>query len=105
MKKVDPFYKSARWKRLRSFILKRDGCMCQISIRYGKRVEATTVHHVFPRDEFPEYQWSAWNLIALSSTRHDELHDRNTGALTDKGIQLLRRVAQRYDMTIPAQYR
>lgn len=105
MKKTDPFYESGRWKHLRSVILRRDGYMCQISKRYGKRVAADTVHHVFPRDEFPELQWAAWNLISLSSTRHDELHDRNTGVLTDKGVELLRRVARRYGKDIPARYR
>ena len=87
-KRVDPFYKSARWLRLREAVLRRDGYMCQISKRYGKRVQATTVHHIFPRDEYPEYQWEPWNLISLSGARHDELHDRTTGALTEKGQNL-----------------
>ena len=56
---TDPFYRTKRWERLRAAVLRRDGYMCQASRRYGKRVEATTVHHIFPRDEFPEYQWEA----------------------------------------------
>lgn len=103
-KTADPFYKSARWNRLRAAALRRDGYMCQEAKRYGKRAEATTVHHIFPRDEFQEYQWEMWNLISLSAQAHDSLHDRATGALTEKGVELLRRTARRRGMEIPAKY-
>ena len=48
-------YKSKRWRRKRESVLRRDGYQCQISLRYGKRVEADTVHHILPADKFPEY--------------------------------------------------
>ena len=105
MKQAEPFYKSRRWKATREAILRRDGYACQVSRRYGKRAEATTVHHVFPRDEFPEYQWEAWNLISLAGDVHDQMHDRVTGALTDKGAELLRRTARRQGMDVPERYR
>jgi len=104
-KRADPFYKSGRWLRLRERVLRRDGYMCQVSRRYGKRAQATTVHHVFPREEFPEYQWEPWNLISLAGDVHDELHDRATGALTDKGAELLRRTARKYGVEVPGRYR
>ena len=94
MKSVDPFYKTAKWCRIRSRVLRRDGYMCQISKRYGKRRQADTVHHIFPRDKYPEYQYADWNLIALSSSVHDTLHDRVTGELSAKGMELLRRTAR-----------
>lgn len=81
-KTVDLFYKSARWKKLREKVLRRDGYMCQISKRYGIARKAQTVHHIFPREEFPEYQWCTWNLISLSTEAHNKLHDRNKDALT-----------------------
>ena len=105
MKRPDPYYKSARWLRLRESVLRRDGYMCQVSRRYGKRAQATTVHHVFPREEFPEYQWEPWNLVSLAGDVHDEMHDRATGALTDKGAELLRRIARKYGVEIPGHYR
>jgi 5-methylcytosine-specific restriction endonuclease McrA len=105
MKAADSFYKSARWQRLRAMVLRRDGYQCQVSKRYGKRVEATTVHHVFPREEFPEYQWEPWNLISLAGDVHDEMHDRQSGALTEKGVELLKRVARKYGVEIPGYYR
>lgn len=105
MKAADSFYKSARWQRLRAAVLRRDGYQCQVTKRYGRRAEATTVHHVFPREEFPEYQWEPWNLISLAGDVHDEMHDRQSGALTAKGVELLKRVARREGVKIPLRYR
>ena len=95
MKKGDPFYKTARWLRLRAVILRRDGYMCQASRRYGRRVQADTVHHIFPREIYPEYQYDTWNLISLSAEAHNRMHDRVTGALTKEGFELMRRTARR----------
>lgn len=83
-------YKSKRWKRLRERILRRDDYMCQVSKRYGRRVEANTVHHIYPADEYPEYQWKDWNLISLSAEAHNAMHDRNTNELTAAGEALRR---------------
>lgn len=102
---ADPFYKSRRWERLRAGVLRRDGYMCQWSKRFGKRTEATTVHHVFPRDAYPEYQWEPWNLVSLAGDVHDQMHDRQTGELTEKGAELLRRVARWNGIEVPGRYR
>ena len=91
----DLMYKTRRWDRLRRAVLARDGYLCQESIRYGKNKLATTVHHIFPRDTYPQYQWEDWNLISLSADVHNEMHDRTTGALTEKGMDLLRRTARK----------
>lgn len=104
MKRTDTFYKSFRWKRIRESVLRRDGYACQWSKRYGKRAAADTVHHAFPRDEFPEYEWKAWNLVSLAGDVHDQMHDRVTGALTDKGKQLLKLVARRAGVDVPERY-
>ena len=88
------FYESTKWKRKRAAILRRDGYKCQLSKRYGKAVEATTVHHIFPLEDYPEYALCDWNLISLSAKQHDTLHDRTTGSLTAKGMELLRRTAR-----------
>ena len=105
MKAADSFYKSARWQRLRAMVLRRDGYQCQVTKRYGRRAEATTVHHVFPREEFPDYQWEPWNLVSLAGDVHDEMHDRQSGALTAKGVELLKRVARREGVAVPLRYR
>ena len=71
--------------------MRRDGYMCQLSKRYGKRVSAELVHHIYPVDEYPEYAYCSWNLIALSRAEHNKLHDQNTNRLTAAGIALMRR--------------
>lgn len=96
MKDVNPFYKTKQWERTRAAVLRRDKYQCQLSRRYGKLVPADTVHHIFPLDEYPEYRLCKWNLISLSAEKHNELHDRNTNALTKKGEDLLVRTARKY---------
>lgn len=83
------FYHSKRWLRLRSAILQRDGWRCQLAAMQGKNVPAVTVHHIFPRSEYPEYQWEEWNLISLSFAAHNMMHIRDTDQLTERG-ELLR---------------
>ena len=80
---------------MRAAVLARDGYQCQVSKRYGRNVPANTVHHIFPVEDFPEYRWEPWNLIAVGSKVHDELHNRTTRELTDKGRELMERTARR----------
>lgn len=93
------FYRTTKWKRLRESILRRDGYMCQLSKRYGKRKQAEVVHHIFPREEYPQYQWESWNLISLTREQHNRLHDRITDELTSEGLALLKKTARARGMT------
>lgn len=81
-------YQSARWKKKRAHILKRDGYLCQYAKRYGRHVEATRVHHIYPSRDYPEYAWQDWNLISLSASAHELMHDRETGELSELGEKL-----------------
>ena len=85
------FYKSRAWKRKRKYILKRDGYRCQLAKRYGRNLDANTVHHIYPLDEYPQYALCDWNLIAVSQEANNRLHDRKTGKLTQLGLDLMRR--------------
>lgn len=85
------YYHSKRWKKIRELVLRRDGYMSQLAKRYGKRVQADTVHHIFPREDYPEYQWEMWNLISVTHEEHEKLHDRETGKLSDEGEALMQR--------------
>lgn len=87
-------YGTKRWIKLRERILRRDGYLCQVSKRYGRKVEATTVHHIFPAADYPEYQWCDWNLISVCSVVHNSFHDRDTRELTEEGMRLLRKTAR-----------
>lgn len=84
-------YKTKRWKKLREYILKRDKYLCQDAIRYGKSVEATTVHHIFPASEYPELFYNPDNLISLSTAAHNAMHDRATNEISKKGKELQKR--------------
>lgn len=88
-------YQSRRWEHKRARIMRRDKYICQLSKRYGKMLQAEVVHHIFPADEYPEYQWEDWNLISITQNMHNKLHDRNTNKLTAQGKELLERTALR----------
>ena len=94
-KQVDPFYRTKRWKALRAAVLRRDGYQCQYEKRFGKLRQADTVHHIFPREEYPDIETALWNLVALSAAAHDRMHDRQTGALTKEGRDLMDRTERR----------
>lgn len=81
------------WERKRAAILRRDKYRSQLSSRYGRIVAANTVHHILPVEFFPEYMWTDWNLISVTSQEHNGLHDRDTHGLTDEGVKLARRTA------------
>ena len=98
------FYRARRWEQLREKILRRDGYMDAEAKRYGKHIPATVVHHIFPLEEFPEYAFAPWNLISVSRETHNTFHDRNTDALTKKGIDLLKRTARQNGIEIPLRY-
>lgn len=86
-------YKSKRWMSLRARILRRDGYQCRECRRYGKAVQADTVHHVYPAALYPELSWAPWNLVSLCSDCHNAMHDRVGEQLTDAGLAWCRRVA------------
>lgn len=78
-------YNCKRWEHKRTAILKRDEYICQESKRYGKRVQANTVHHIFPAELYPELAYEDWNLISLSNKQHNAMHIRDTHELTELG--------------------
>ena len=91
-------YKTKRWLSLRERILKRDSYMCQYYLQEGRHIEANTVHHIFPADDYPEYQYCGWNLISLSGDAHNMMHDRATGRLTELGRELMEELKEKRGM-------
>ena len=82
-------YKSARWKRKRQVILKRDSYLCKECLRYGKTTPATSVHHIKPVESNPELKYDNKNLYSCCNECHNSFHNRLTGELTDKGMRLI----------------
>jgi 5-methylcytosine-specific restriction endonuclease McrA len=100
----DPFYDSPKWLRLRKSVLRRDKYQDQEAKRYGKIKPADIVHHIFPKNNFPQYAYEPWNLISVSRVTHNTFHDRETDELTEKGMELLRRTCRKQNIPIPPQY-
>lgn len=90
------FYKTKEWNNLRKKILRRDRYECQYFRRFGRSVDATTVHHIFPYEFYPELKKVSWNLISLSHEAHNMMHDRLTHKLTDEGKSLRDRYLPKY---------
>lgn len=104
-KQKDKFYDSPKWLRLRQSALRRDNYEDIEAKRYGKVKAAELVHHIFPKDEFPQYAYELWNLISVSTSTHNTFHDRDTDELTERGRQLLVRTAIKYGVEVPEKYR
>lgn len=92
-KAADPFYTSKKWKHKREAILRRDGYMDVLDRAEGLQHDAQIVHHIFPREMYPQYRWCDWNLISLTRENHEAMHDRLTGGLSIAGRKLMMRVA------------
>ena len=69
--------KNKRWRNLRKLALRRDRGFCREAARYGRRV---------PAEDYPEYAYCLWNLVSLSASAHDAMHDRDTRKLTALGL-------------------
>lgn len=88
------FYDTRRWKEKRKHILLRDKWTDQVALRDGVKIEANTVHHIFPREEYPQYALCDWNLISVSTDTHKKrLHEKYTGKLTKTGKALMYQTA------------
>ena len=96
---TDPFYLSPRWKRLRKMVIVSAKYADQIRIRKGDMIEANTVHHIFPREQYPEYEWERWNLIAVNEETHKHLH-KPDGTLSEAGRILQEETAEKYGKPI-----
>ena len=101
---ADGFYQSSKWLKIRERVLRRDNYIDQLEKRYGRIKEANLVHHILPREYYPEYELCEWNLISISKKTHNLLHDRDSNELTLKGIELVEILCRKKNMDIPERY-
>ena len=79
-KKADPFYLSRAWRNLRAQALERDHYLCQDCLAEKARGgmirprPATAVHHIKPRELYPELALDLDNLISLCDACHNRRH-------------------------------
>lgn len=88
-------YNTKQWKRIRASVLRRDEYLCQECKRYGKSVEANTLHHILPAEacvrKYERFKYDSSNLISLCRKCHERMHVRNRRELSDEGEKLLAR--------------
>lgn len=74
------FLDSARWKRKRAAVMRRDKYLCQDCLRYGRKTRATLVHHIEAYADAPEKSLDEKNLVSLCEACHNKRHpERATG--------------------------
>lgn len=78
------FYKSKRWQIKRQQILRRDRYLCVECSKYGRRVDATTIHHIKPLEHFPELAFVSGNLVSLCEKCHNRMHPEKGGTRFQK---------------------
>jgi len=89
------FYKSKQWRRKREAILRRDEYLCQECKRYGKTTSAKIVHHIIPFEQRPDLKLHGDNLISLCFTCHEQMHNKMTDELSEKGLEWVERVERK----------
>lgn len=96
----DAFLCSKKWRDKRQAILRRDGYIDQyVLATEGRTISGSIVHHILPKEKYPQYALCSWNLITVSPRTHSYiLHNRN-GSLTKAGHLLMCQTA--YDNNIP----
>lgn len=87
------FYKTKNWIEKRKKILRRDEYLCANCRRFGRTIQATTVHHIYPFELYPELKLESNNLISLCEKCHNEMHDRENHKLTKLGKEWQKRKA------------
>ncbi|EOE6423511.1 HNH endonuclease [Enterococcus hirae] len=94
---IDSFYKSKRWIKKKNAILRRYQYECQESKRYGIRVKAEMVHHIYPRKEYPELAFVNWNLLPLTHKKHNTFHDRENDEIIGEGLYWQRKRQKEFE--------
>ena len=92
----DQFIWSEKWREKSQKVLRRDNYLDQYILQNENRViPADMVHHILPRESFPQYAMEDWNLIAVSRRTHNKILHTIKGKLTRAGKSLMYETAWR----------
>lgn len=86
-KDYSDFHNKKAWRDKRIVILKRDGYQCRECKRYGKIIEADTVHHILPIEERYDLRLNNKNLLSLCESCHEKMHDKFNNKLSKLGLE------------------
>ena len=99
-KKADPFYRTKAWRQLRRQALQRDHYLCQDCLAAKARGEmvrprgAVVVHHIKPREQYPELSLELDNLVSLCDACHNKRHPekgrREVEAPPPTGVRIIK---------------
>lgn len=77
----DAFLRTKRWRKFARSVMRRDGYECRKCARFGRHTgDNLIVHHVKPRDEYPELVFSPENCVTLCRRCHNAEHPEKGGA-------------------------
>ena len=92
----DEFIWSKQWREKSHKILRRDRYLDQYVLKTENRmIPADMVHHILPREDFPQYAMEDWNLISVSKRTHNKILHTIKGKLTRAGKALMYETAWR----------
>lgn len=94
---ADPFYKNKRWQRKREVVLRKNEYLCKESKQYGRHVAAEVVHHIYPRDKYPELAYEEWNLLPVTNKIHNTFHDRENDEVIGRGLYWQQKRKREFD--------
>ncbi|AMB94909.1 HNH endonuclease [Aerococcus sp. UMB8608] len=86
MKKVNPFYRTAKWQKKRELTLRRYNYLSAEAKQFGRHEPAEMIHHIYPLSEYPELALVDWNLLPLTNKEHNGFHDRKTDKIIGRGL-------------------
>ena len=69
-------YHSAKHRKWRERVLKKDKYLCQECLRFGVKTPATHAHHKKPVKDFPELAYKVENGVALCTACHNKIEPR-----------------------------
>jgi len=89
-------------KTLRNFVLENQGGLSELTQfieSHDDKALATQIHHIFPKNEFPEIMHYIENLIALTPNQHyGYAHPNNNTQIIDISAQKILLLAKTYSI-------
>ncbi|MCC0654703.1 MULTISPECIES: HNH endonuclease signature motif containing protein [Clostridioides] len=74
--RLDIFYRSTEWRKLRKKAIERDNNECQVCKEKKKVSKAECVHHIREVKEHPSEALKLDNLKSLCNLCHNEIHEK-----------------------------
>lgn len=72
------FYNSSEWRKLRALKFANANGLCERCYANGKIVPAKEIHHIEPIEDNWDRRLDYDNLMALCSSCHNEIHNRES---------------------------